>query len=108
MLLGTRLGGVWEAQVPFVVAFSCFELADYDPLAALQLSMEWGHDTDSYAQLVGAFAGALHGSGVFPSAWREAVTVRLKADHGLDLERECQFLTRLRELAQQRTLVAGP
>jgi ADP-ribosylglycohydrolase len=44
----------WEAQVPFVVAFACLELAAYDPLAALQLSMEWGHDTDSLCSAGGS------------------------------------------------------
>ena len=97
----------WEAQVPFVVAFSCLELADSDPLAALQLSLEWGHDSDSYAQLLGAFIGALHGPAVFPADWRESVLQRLKADHGTDLEEECRFLNRLREAARNRELVGG-
>ena len=96
----------WEAQVPFVVAFSCLELADYDPLAALQISMEWGHDTDSYAQLVGAFVGAIHGDALFPAAWRDAVTRRLRMDHGTDLDEECRFLSRLREVAQRKALIA--
>ena len=95
----------WEAQVPFVVVFSCFELAGCDPLAALQLTMEWGHDTDSYAQVAGAFAGALHGTGLFPEDWRKAVATRLQADHGSDLESECEFLVRLSGLARRQTLV---
>ncbi len=95
----------WEAQVPFVVAFSCLELAEYDPLAALQLSMEWGHDTDSYAQLVGAFIGALHGASVFPTAWPRAVVERLRIDHGVDLDDECRFLRKLEKTGRTRTLI---
>lgn len=97
----------WEAQVPFVVAFSCLALAEYDARAALQLSVEWGHDTDSYAQLVGAFAGALHGAEPFPADWLRNVGARLWADHGVDLEEECRFLAGLQTLAQSRTLVEG-
>ncbi|HAV62578.1 MAG TPA: hypothetical protein DCY13_09460 [Verrucomicrobiales bacterium] len=85
----------WEAQVPFVVAFACLKLCDHDPLAALQLSVEWGHDTDSYAQVVGAFIGAVHGAGVFPETMRNAVEARLSADFGVDLADHTQMLVRL-------------
>lgn len=95
----------WEAQVPFVVVFASLELADYDPLAALQLSMEWGHDTDSYAQLLGAFIGALHGPDLFKASWRERVTARLKADHRVDLEDDCRLLSRLQRLSLEQQLV---
>lgn len=89
----------WEAQVPVVVAFSCLELADYDTLAAVELSLEWGHDSDSYAQLIGALAGALQGPGLFPESWRSAVGTRLQADHGVDWAEACQFLNRKRRRA---------
>lgn len=96
----------WEAQVPFVVVFACFELAECDPLAALQLTMEWGHDTDSYAQVAGALAGALHGSALF-APWTQPVASRLEADHGFDLEAECRFLEQLRGQAGRQTMVAA-
>jgi ADP-ribosylglycohydrolase len=94
----------WEAQVPFVVVFACLALADYDPLAALQLSVEWGHDTDSYAQLLGALAGARHGADLFPAALRRTVAERLAADYGADIEADAALLDRLR----QRTPTARP
>jgi ADP-ribosylglycohydrolase len=75
----------WEAQVPFVVTFACLALCDYDPLPALQLSIEWGHDTDSYASLVGAFVGALHGVELFPAELGQAVVTRLRADYDEDV-----------------------
>lgn len=84
----------WEAQVPVVVAFSCLALADYDPLAALQLSTEWGHDTDSYASLLGAFIGAKHGVTLFPDHLKTPVHERLMADFGADLSKEAEFLSR--------------
>lgn len=76
----------WEAQVPFVVAFACLALADYRPLVALQLSIEWGHDTDSYAALVGAFVGALHGASVFRESLCRPVVDCLRKDYGEELE----------------------
>lgn len=96
----------WEAQVPFAVVFGCLELADYDPLVALQLSMEWGHDTDSYAQLLGAFIGAVHGAALFREEWRHAVAGSLQADFRFNLERECLRLARLARRGESRTLVA--
>jgi len=95
----------WEAQVPFVVVFSCFELADHDPLAALQLTLEWGHDTDSYASVAGAFAGALYGANLFAPTLLQPVVARLHADHGIDLEEESRFLARLAERGARRTWV---
>lgn len=98
----------WEAQVPFVVVFGCLALAEYEPLPALQLCLEWGWDTDSYAQLLGAFIGALHGPEIFPSAWRQAVEDRLRLDHAVDLARESSFLDRLRIASTRRPIVAPP
>lgn len=85
----------WEAQVPFVVAFAVLALADYDPLAAMELSIEWGHDTDSYAQLVGAFVGAVYGAGVFDAEIRETVETRLEIDYGVDFKAYVRLLERL-------------
>ena len=98
----------WEAQVPFVITFACLALAEYDPLAALQLTQEWGHDSDSYAQLTAAFIGALHGPDFFPAEWRAAVSRRLQADHGVALEEECLRLDRLRQRAARGESVIGP
>ncbi|MFT4638738.1 MAG: hypothetical protein ACI8T1_002061 [Verrucomicrobiales bacterium] len=82
----------WEAQVPVVVAFACLALADYASLTALQLSIEWGHDTDSYASLVGAFIGAVHGVSLFPDNLLKPVHDRLLADFDADLGREANDL----------------
>lgn len=95
----------WEAQIPFVVAFGCLALAEFEPLPALQLTLEWGHDTDSYAQLLGAFIGALFGPEIFPAALREPVIARLAADFGEDLEAQAALLDRLRRRAQNEPAV---
>lgn len=95
-----RHSSKWEAQVPFVVAFGCLALAEFEPLPAMQLTLEWGHDSDSYAQLLGAFTGALFGPGIFPAAWREAVAARLAADFSEDLEAQVDLLDRLRRRAR--------
>ena len=85
----------WEAQVPFVVTFASLTLANNDPLAALQLSIEWGEDTDSYASLVGAFIGAVHGVNLFPESLLAPVHARLVADFHANLAEEAQFLHNL-------------
>ena len=89
----------WEAQVPFVVMFGCLELCRYDPLASLQLTMEWGEDADSYPQLLGAFLGALYGPELFPEAMRNTVENRLAEDYGESIEEWVQTLLRCQELA---------
>ena len=83
-ILEEELGATtwWEGHVPMTVVFACAELARYDPLAAMQLILEFGHDTDSYLQVAGAFVGALHGKEIFPEYMREAVHARLEADYG--------------------------
>ncbi|MEM6783670.1 MAG: ADP-ribosylglycohydrolase family protein, partial [Bacteroidota bacterium] len=83
----------WDAWVPMVVVFACVELAQHDPLAAMQLVLEFGYDTDSYLQVVGAFVGALHGPEVFPAPMRATVEAHLERAHGVTL---AEWLTLLR------------
>lgn len=85
----------WEAQVCFCVAMAALLLAETDPLAALQLSLEWGHDTDSYAQIVGACIGARYGEQVFPAEMRATLTNRVRQEYGFELEREADWLADL-------------
>jgi len=76
----------WEAWVPVVVVFACAEIVDYNPLAAMQLMMEFGHDTDSYAQVMGAVMGAIHGKEIFPVEMRETVNSRMKEQFGQNVD----------------------
>lgn len=98
----------WEAHVPFVVMFAVLELCDYDPLAAMQLSQEWGHDTDSYAQLLGAFVGAAYGASVFPDSMRTTVAHRLELDYGENLGEWVDLLLKIRTHAADHTLFHLP
>jgi len=75
----------WEAWVPIVVVFSCAEIVNYSPLASMQLVLEFGHDTDSYAQVMGALMGAIHGKDVFPEDMRNMVNSRMKAQYGQNI-----------------------
>lgn len=94
----------WEAQVPYVVIFSCLKICKYDPLAALQLSIEWGWDHDSYAQLLGAFIGAIYGPDIFKTEWKETITKRLKADYDEDVTEWVNTLMKLQRLAKTKKL----
>ncbi len=77
----------WESWVPLLVTFSTARITGGNPLATLQVIQEFGHDTDSYLQLAGAFLGALHGVQVFPTELREQVAVSLEADYGDSVDR---------------------
>jgi len=68
----------WEAWVPVVVVMACAEIVDYDPLASMQLMIEFGHDTDSYAQVMGAVMGAIHGKDIWPEEISHTVNKRMK------------------------------
>jgi len=47
--------------------------------------MEFGHDTDSYAQVLGAILGAIHGPEVFPAEIRNAVNLQMKKQFNQDV-----------------------
>jgi len=75
----------WEAWVPVVVVFAVAEICDYDPIASMQVILEFGHDTDSYAQVMGAFMGAIHGKEVFPESMRNVVNQVMKNQFNQDV-----------------------
>ena len=76
----------WEAQVPFTVIFSALKICNYNPLAALQLSIEWGNDHDTYPQLLGAFIGAIYGPDIFNQEMRTTLTKRLQLDYDENID----------------------
>jgi ADP-ribosylglycohydrolase len=57
-------------------------LCEFEPLSALHLTLDFGHDTDSYAQVLGALAGAVHGMDIWNKETSTAVESRLAADYG--------------------------
>lgn len=86
----------WEAHVPLTCAVAIMEFCDYNPLAAMQLVLEFGHDTDSNAQLLGAFIGAAYGEDVFPVSMRDQVATRLMKDYGESVEEWAETLNTMR------------
>jgi hypothetical protein len=98
----------WEAQVPFVVIFAAVKICNYDPLAALQLSIEWGWDHDSYAQLLGAFVGAIYGPTIFKEDMRITVTKRLQLDYDESIEEWVNTLIKIQQLGKTKILFKVP
>ncbi|WP_218931905.1 ADP-ribosylglycohydrolase family protein [Adhaeretor mobilis] len=76
----------WEAHFVLALVFSAIEFCDYDPLAAMALVLDFGHDTDSAAQLLGAFVGALHGVQLFPNHLQQPVSKQLAEDYDVSLD----------------------
>jgi len=87
------------ARNNFAACMAIAQLCRYEPLASIQLALEFGHDTDSTAQLMGAMMGAVYGAAVFPTPLRQLVTQRLRLDYDEDLQEWVDFLV---ERANQR------
>jgi ADP-ribosylglycohydrolase len=82
----------WEAWVPIVVVLACAEIVNYDPLASMQLMIEFGHDTDSYAQVMGAVMGAIHGKDIWPVEMQATVNHRMKAQFNQNVDDWMQLI----------------
>lgn len=94
----------WEAQVPFVVIFSCLKICNYNPLAALQLTIEWGNDHDTYPQLLGAFIGALYGPEIFKEDMTATITKRLNLDYDESIDEWVNTLMKIQQLGKKKKL----
>lgn len=84
----------WDAHFVFACTLSIIEFCELDPLAALHVAVDLGHDTDSTAQLVGCFVGALYGDTAFPMEMQATISTRLKADYGYSLDEWVETLMR--------------
>lgn len=71
----------WDAHFTLLVPLSILALCNYDPLAAMHLTLDFGHDTDSYAQVLGCIIGAAWGTSVFPDKMVTAVEKTLSEDY---------------------------
>ena len=89
----------WDAHFIIVCAFSLLHLCDFQPLAAMHLALDFGHDTDSVAQMIGGFAGAIHGTKLFPQAIRDTVASRLRAEYFVDIDTWVDLLVELSDRA---------
>lgn len=76
----------WEAHHTFAAAIAFAAACDGRPLAALSLALDFGHDADSVAQLLGALIGAIYGPTVFPKSMRAAVSQQLEQEYDQSLE----------------------
>lgn len=76
----------WDAHFTLLVPVAMLHLCGFNALAAMHLCLDFGHDTDSYAQVLGAMAGSVYGSEVFATSHRETVAARIKADYGEDVQ----------------------
>lgn len=85
----------WESHFILSLVFAAIEFCDYDPLAAMALILDFGHDTDSGAQLLGAFLGAIYGPVLFPQKLQKPVITRLAEDYDVDLNQWTDLLQRL-------------
>lgn len=88
----------WESHLIFVITFACAEFCDYVPLAAMHMVLDFGHDTDSSAQLLGAMIGAIHGAEIFSHEMRQTVKERLEEDY---LEETDEWISLLQRLAEK-------
>lgn len=71
----------WDAHFTFAVSIACLKFAEFQPLEAMTVSLAFGHDTDSAAQVIGALVGAVDGHDIFPTTAREQVAERLRVDY---------------------------
>ncbi len=75
----------WDAHIPLLVSLAFLEITEYNALAALQLFIEFGHDNDSYAQVVGAFAGAMYGKEIFDPQMVQVMNTLMKEQYNQDI-----------------------
>jgi len=85
----------WDAHFTFAVSIACLKFTEFQPLEAITVSLAFGHDTDSAAQVIGALVGAVNGPDVFPPATRDRVAKRLKDDYDESVEEWTSLLWKL-------------
>lgn len=81
----------WEAWVPLVVLFSIIDFSESLELepsseSLMQLVLEFGHDSDSYAQVMGAYLGAMHGKNIFPENMINTVNEQMESQFGENID----------------------
>jgi len=91
----------WDAHFTLVVALTLLKLCKYDPMCSLALAIDFGHDTDSYAQLIGALAGAVHGPQFFPEEMCSNLRKRLKEDYDEDVNQWTTLLSKAKRSANK-------
>ena len=82
----------WDAHFTLLVSMVMLKLTEYRPMAALGLALDFGHDTDSYTQLIGALIGAVCGPDVFAEKMQKMIERRLMMDFGEDISQWIELL----------------
>lgn len=82
----------WDAHFTLLVPLCMLKICDFNPMAAMHLTLDFGHDTDSYAQVLGCMAGAVHGVKIFSAAMVDAVKQTVIADYGEDVQEWLEVL----------------
>jgi len=95
----------WDAHFILASTFAILEFCRFNSLASLHLALDFGHDTDSAAQLIGAFAGAMYGTKVFPEKMRLQVTTQLQKDYDQDFCEWVELLLSLNKTQQFPELI---
>ncbi|MEL7267459.1 MAG: ADP-ribosylglycohydrolase family protein, partial [Planctomycetota bacterium] len=88
----------WDAHYTMLVPLTMLHLCRFNPLAAMHLTLDFGHDTDSYAQVLGAMIGAVHGEEVFPRSMRRNVSKQLQSEYGESIDNWVNTLNHARRL----------
>ena len=76
----------WDAHFTLLVPLTMLHFCEFNSMAAIHLTLDFGHDTDSYAQVLGCLAGAVEGSNIFPANMQEAAQSTLAEDYGESLD----------------------
>ncbi len=95
----------WDAHFIFASAFAVLEFCRFNALASLHLALDFGHDTDSAAQLIGAFAGAMYGTKVFPEKMRLQIITQLQKDYDESVSEWVELLLSLNKIRQSPELI---
>jgi ADP-ribosylglycohydrolase len=95
-VIGTLVGTGLASQESVPAAFAVLAVAGDDPWLACRLGASLGGDTDTIAAMVGAVAGACHGTAALPAPARRTVA----EVNGLDLDRLAAGLLDLRRAAR--------
>lgn len=90
----------WDAHFTFLVPWTLLKLARFDAALAWHLTLDFGHDTDSYLQLLGGWLGAVYGPAAVGDAGEAIIRQSLAADYGEDID---VWVRRLDRLSQQNT-----
>lgn len=95
----------WDAHFTFASALAFLKFCNFQPLEAITVSLVFGHDTDSAAQVIGALAGAVHGAEVFPAKALRQVEDRLAADYHQTVEEWVSVLSQLRNRGRSEAII---